>query len=54
MIDLGPATEVMKENYIKILLVGTFLILGNLFFKWLGKRMKNNKGKMRDQRYQKR
>lgn len=43
MIDLGPFNEVMRENYIKILVVGALVIAGNLFFKWVEKKLKKRK-----------
>jgi len=43
MIDLGPFNEVMKTNMVKIVLVGAAVIIGNLLFKRLEKKLRNRK-----------
>ncbi len=43
MIDLGPFQEVMKENYIKLILLGCVLVVGNLLFKKLERKLKSKR-----------
>ena len=43
MVDLGPFQEVMKENILKIILLGCALVAGNLLFKKLEKKLKSKK-----------
>ncbi len=43
MIDLGPVKEVMAGNIFKLFLLGCALVAGNLYFKMLGKKLKDKK-----------
>ena len=38
MVDLGPFKEAMQSKFIYIILLGIALIIGNLFFRKLGKK----------------